>query len=317
MKKIGLLLILCLAASASAQQTTSTDMQNVPSGTTGTNVNFPTEQIVTPTRSDLYCAGFVSKTPLPDSKYVMGGLQTPNTTKYGDGEIVYLKGKGYEVGKEYSVIRELHDPNRYEMFAGQFAMLKAMGQPYADLGIIRILDNRQRSTVAQIEMACLPIMPGDVVVPFVEHAKMPGHEPLHFDRFAPPNGKASGRIVLAKDFDTQLGTGAKVYINLGSNQGLKVGDYLRAVRSYETDLHDPVDSLSFKASTADDTQANPPAQGGMFNHDKGPRINVADLPRRGVGEIVVLSTTPTTATGMLVFALEDVHIGDGVELDMQ
>ncbi len=46
-------------------------------------------------------------------------------------------------------------------------------------------------------------------------------------------------------------------------------------------------------------------------------IHVRDLPRRAVGEIVVIGTTPTTATGMIVFAMEDVHAGDGVELDEQ
>lgn len=46
-------------------------------------------------------------------------------------------------------------------------------------------------------------------------------------------------------------------------------------------------------------------------------IHVADLPRRSVGEIVILTTTPTTATGMVVFALEDIHLGDSVELDQQ
>ena len=34
------------------------------------------------------------------------------------------------------------------------------------------------------------------------------------------------------------------------------------------------------------------------------------MPRRAVGEIVVINTTPTTATGMLVFSLEDIHVGD-------
>jgi hypothetical protein len=36
-----------------------------------------------------------------------------------------------------------------------------------------------------------------------------------------------------------------------------------------------------------------------------------------VGEIVILSTTATTSTGMIVFALEDVHLGDAVEADDQ
>jgi hypothetical protein len=42
---------------------------------------------------------------------------------------------------------------------------------------------------------------------------------------------------------------------------------------------------------------------------------VRDLPRRAVGEIVVIGVTPTTATGMVIFSMEDVHAGDGVELD--
>jgi hypothetical protein len=41
------------------------------------------------------------------------------------------------------------------------------------------------------------------------------------------------------------------------------------------------------------------------------------MPRRAVGEVVVLSTTPGTATGMIVFAMEPVHVGDNVELDPQ
>jgi hypothetical protein len=55
----------------------------------------------------------------------------------------------------------------------------------------------------------------------------------------------------------------------------------------------------------------------MFSKTKGPSIRVADMPRRAVGEIVVINTTPTTSTGMLGFALEDVHVGDHVELDQQ
>jgi hypothetical protein len=318
MKKTSLLLVLFLAIGVRAEQPASPPEQTTPEGTVATNLNFPAERIITPTRSDLNCAGFVNPTPVPDANYVMGGLDTPNTTHFGDGEVVYLNGKGFELGKRYSIVRQLHDPNRYEMFAGQFAMIRAMGAPYADLGTIRVLDTRSQHAIAQIEFSCSPVVPGDVVVPYVERAKLPGHAPILFDRFVPRNGKTAGRIVLAKDFDTVLGTGMKVYLNLGANQGVKAGDYFRAVRSYEADLHDPVDSLSFKASTAEDSQAKPPVfERGMFATGKGPTISVADFPRRAVGEVVILSTTPTTSTGMIVFALEDVHVGDGVELDSQ
>ena len=123
---------------------------------------------------------------------------------------------------------------------------------------------------------------------------------------------------MAKDFDAEIGPGVKVYMNVGSNQGVKPGDYFRAVRPYEADHHDPVDSLSFKASTNEDTQLKQAViDPNFFTKTGGPVIHVRDLPRRAVGEIVVISTTPTTATGMVVFAMESVHLGDQVELDQQ
>jgi hypothetical protein len=320
MKKIRLLLALTLAlgTTAAAQETTAAANQPAPDGTVSTNLNFPVESIVTPTYSDQQCAGFVDKQLLPNATYVTGGLDTPNTTQYASGDMIFLAGQGYELGKRYRIVRELRDPNRREEFDGQGSMLKAMGQPYAELATARVIDVRSKSAIAHIDFGCSPVLPGDIVTAYVERPALAFHPPLRFDRFAPPNGKLSGRIVLARDFDAELGTGMKVYMNLGSNQGVKVGDYFRAVRSYEADLHNPVDSISFKASTAEDTQAKPPSiEQTMLTRTNGPMIHVADFPRRAVGEVVVLETTPTTSTGMIVYAMEDIHLGDGVELDPQ
>jgi hypothetical protein len=315
MKKIGLLILLA-AVSAGAQD--AAPAADAPQGTAPTSVSFPVERIQTPTYADMYCAGFINKSVLPDANYVEGGLQTPNTSKFVTGDIIYLAGGGYTTGGQYTILRELKDQNRYEVFPGQAKALAATGQPYGEIGRVRIVDTRNKTAIAQIEYSCDPINPGDIAVPFAEKPSVSFHPPLRFDRFIPKTGKTSGRIVLAKDFDSTLGTGMKVYLNMGANQGVKVGDYFRAVRPYTSDLADPVDSLSFRASTAEDTQRRPPSiEGNWMTKTKGPNIRVADLPRRAVGEIVVLTTTPTTATGMIVFALEDVHVGDVVELDDQ
>lgn len=312
MKKTGLLLLLCLGVAAYAQQ---------PEGQSATTSNataFPVERVQTPTYADLYCAGFITKQAVSTSNYVAGGLQTPSTTKYVNGDIVYLAGSGFQVGKEYSILREMHDPNRYELYPGEHGLVNSAGQPYGDIGKVRVLDTRSRMAVAQVEFSCDPVNPGDLAVPFVERQPISFHPPLTFDRFLPSNNKLSGRIVMSKDFDYELGTGSKVYMNIGSDQGVKVGDYFRAVRNYQTDLKDPVDSLSFKATVSEDTQKYPPSfDANLLSKSSGPNIHVGDFPRRGTGEIVVLSTTPTTSTGMIVFALEDVHAGDGVELDQQ
>src|SRR5271169_1096318 len=277
MKKTGLLLLLTVMATfAVAQETTTAAVTPDASGIINTSVNVPFVRFQTPTPADIYCAGFLTRDRIPDANYVNGGLQTPTSTKFETGELVYLAGTGYQAGQLYSIVREMRDVNEYE------------------------------------------INPGDVATPYVEKPAVAFHVPGHFDRFAPANGKLSGRIVLGKDFDSLLGTGMKLYMNMGSNQGVKVGDYFRVVRTYTATLRDPVDSLSFKAQTSEDTQARPPSfEADRFTRTKGPNIHVADLPRRAVGEVVVLNVTPTASSAMVVFALEDVLAGDTVELDEQ
>jgi hypothetical protein len=318
MKKTGLLLLLMLTATLAVAQQATTAATPDASGIVNTSVNVPFVRFQTPTAADIYCAGFITKDRVPDANYVNGGLQTPTSTKFEIGELVYLAGGGYQAGQLYSIVRELRDLNQYEIYPGQRKVLAAVGRPYGEIGRVRVIDTRSHSAIAQVEFSCDPINPGDVAVPFVERPPIAFHVPGHFDRFAPANGKLSGRIVLGKDFDGVLGTGMKLYMNMGSNQGVKVGDYFRVVRSYSATLHDPVDSLSFKAQTSEDTQMRPATfEATTFTKSKGPNIHVGDLPRRAVGEVVVVNVTPTASSAMVVFALEDVYAGDTVELDAQ
>lgn len=315
MKKTGLLVLL-FATAAWAQSGAEGNAPDVPQGTSPTTNSFPGERVQTPTYADLYCAGFINKQILPDANYVTGGLQTPTTTKFTRGDIIYLQGTGYSAGAEYEIVRALRDVNEYEIYPGQQKLLKETGQPYEEVGRIKIIDTRNKTAIAQIEYACDGVNPGDTAIPFAEKLSVSFHAPVRFDRFLPASNKLSGRIVMGKDFDSQMGTGHKLYINVGANQGVKVGDFFRAVRSYDAVLNDPVDSLSFKAAIAEDTQKKTPSvDPKMFTKTNGPTIHVHDLPRRAVGEIVIIGVTPTTATGMIVFSMEDVHAGDVVEKD--
>ncbi|MBV8772255.1 MAG: hypothetical protein JO166_08005 [Deltaproteobacteria bacterium] len=313
MKKAVLMLSLLLPGGLLAQQN-----EAAPAGTIPNSVTFPTERVVTPTASDLYCAGFVGKPVENHDRFVAGGLESPSTSRFANGDAVFLNGKGYETGQEYTVVRELRDPNRYELFPGQWAALKAAGQPYAELARIQIVDTRNKMAIARVEFSCDGIVAGDYVIPFVEKPANAFHPPLRFDRFAPANGQTTGRILLAKDFDSELGNGGKVYINIGATQGVKVGDLLRVVRSYEATAHDAVESLSFKAATTEPTQTKQAAVDPTFlSKTGGPEVQIAQMPRRAVGTILIVGTTANTATGMIVFSEEPVHIGDRVEVDQQ
>jgi len=315
MKKVALLLAMALPLGLQAQQSGAGDP--APDGTVPTSVTFPVEKVQRPTTADLNCAGFIGKQVASREKFVTGGLESAFTTQFATGEAIFLNGKGYELGQQYEIVRELKDPNRYELFPGQWASVKAAGQPYEELARVQVVDTRHKMAVARVEYSCNTVLPGDFVIPYEPKAAVDVHPSIRFDRFIQP-AATSGRIILAKEFDSELGNGGKVYLNIGANQGLKVGDYLRATRTFEAIAHDSVESLSFMSPTLEPTQAHQPSLDANFlSRTNGPDVHVADMPRKGIGEIVILSVTPTTATGMIVFSLEPVHVGDRVEVDQQ
>jgi outer membrane protein OmpA-like peptidoglycan-associated protein len=264
------------------------------------------QNLTAPTYADINCAGFITSERPSEKTYVSGGWETPHGTKYADREYIYLSGGGVQVNSLYTILRHLQDVNKYPAFNHQRAASAASGEPYAEIAHVRVVAVRgQNVGVAQVEYSCEPIATGDFAVPFVEKPPVALPHTIMFDRFAPPNGKAIGQIVLGKDFDQYLGTGKKAYINIGADKGLKVGDYLRAVRSYEDSLHNEGDSISYKASTNEDTQKNPTTL---------PSSRLGELPRRTVGEMVVLGTYPHSATVMIATSITDVMVGDHVEL---
>src|SRR5262249_19645332 len=147
MKKTGLLLmVVWLAVAAHAQSDAMADVPT-PDKTIFTNTSFPTERVQTPTSADLNCAGFISKQLLPNMNFVAGGLNTPNTTKFVNGDMIYLAGSGYSTGQRYTILREMRDPNQYELYAGQHSLVKATGQPYAELARVRVVDTRSKMAI--------------------------------------------------------------------------------------------------------------------------------------------------------------------------
>jgi hypothetical protein len=205
-----------------------------------------------------------------------------------------------------SIVREVRNPNRNEAFRGQNARVGAAGKPYADLGRARVFTLRGDVAIARVEFSCAPIVPGDLVVPFEERAPIVLSGNTQLERFPREAAGPIGQIVLAKDFDSVLGTGNKVYIDVGSEQGAKAGDYFRIVRYYDEGLMDDVDRLSYMPPASEDTQVRRVKVG---------KRETENLPRRTVAEAVILMANPGSSTAMITYAVEDVLVGDQVELE--
>jgi outer membrane protein OmpA-like peptidoglycan-associated protein len=216
-----------------------------------------------------------------------------------------LKGGGFQEGATYEILRKLRDPNRWEVFKGQGSTVREAGQPFAQIGQVKVVSVRGEMAITHITFSCEPIVPGDFAIPFVARPRPPFRPDPSFDRFAPPNGKLTGRIVMARDFDSVLGQGRIAYLDIGSEQGVKVGDYFHATRTYDQTLDSEIDALSLKASFVEDTQKR---------KRKLPARNYDELPRRTLGTMIVLNVSPRSSTALTTFALEDITVGDGMEM---
>lgn len=259
----------------------------------------------TPTRSDMYCSGFLSNEKVPDKLFVAGGHNSPDQTRYaGASDTIFIHGQGMKEGDRYQIVRLVKDTNHYEVFPGQKSALRNTGLPYLELAIVKVTDVQKSTAIATFELSCADVMPGDVAIPLVER-EAPPFRKVTLDRYTPPTGKPQGRIVMAKEFDTYLGSKYKAYLNIGADKGLKPGDYLRATRTYSYSYHDPVAGLSLKASDYDDTQKDP---------HRLPSGELSSLPRRTLGDMIVLNVQRKSATAMILTALEDIAVGDGVEV---
>jgi hypothetical protein len=266
-----------------------------------------TEKLIPVSRSDVYCAGFITKQPVSKESFVAAGLGTPQQTRYADRDFIFVKGSNLQPGKLVSIVREVRNPDRVQAYQGTDKLLNEAGQPYFDIGYARITELRAEVAVAQVEFVCQPIVPGDLAVPFIERPAIVARESSTLDRFPAEKPSLAGKIVLAENFDQFVSAGRKVFINIGWEKGVKCGEYYRVTRTYSPKEYDGSDAAAFSTVVTEDTQKDP-------QHLRSGK-KFTELPRRTVGEIIILNATPTSATGMITFALEEIHAGDAVELE--
>jgi hypothetical protein len=297
MKRAALLLLLC-GSLAYAQQPT-------PAAPARAAAPRMEQRVQAPTYSDLYCAGFITDEPISHSNYVIAGTESFYQTEFHEGDYLFLEGTAYTEGSRFSVLRPLRDPNRRKAFTGQSAAISALGQPYEELGRVRVTAVRGKSAVAKVEFSCDPIVPGDYVVPFQEKTPL-AFRKVPLERFPAAQAGLTARIVMAKDFDYVLGTGHKVYLNAGADKGVKIGDYFSALRNFDPGKMNEIDSLSLNMPQTDDTQKE---------HGAITKSQYADLPREAIAQMIVLNVTPKSSTAMITYALENVNVGDAVELE--
>lgn len=232
--------------------------------------------------SEAYCSGFIAEADLTHAGQILGAEEGLKKNALATGDLIYM-GNGpvsnFQKGQEVFIVRPVRNLRNY-------------GTIYADMGHVLIVDVNENVVVGRISFTCEPLTVGDWVVIPQSRLLPPAASRSVLDVFARPSGKAGGRIIASKDRIVQLGQGVIAYLNLGLDQGVQPGATLRIFR--------------------------PSNEGSVNEYNKEYLKKVVrkmNFPRQIIGECVVLQTGKGTATAIITLSLEEIYLGDFVEVE--
>lgn len=251
------------------------------------------------------CSGFYTDQKVPDEIRLISGEQSNYKITFARGDNVFInrgQDKGVRVGDRFSVVRQNQYPTDVPWFKWQEKLMKAMGTPYLDAGQVRVVSVQPKVSIAQVIFSCGYMQRGDTLLPYQDRPAPPFKDPANFDHFAPVSGKPVAMVVTGPAYTDLYGRNSAVYVNLGSNQGVKVGDYIRFFR--------------YQGSHAETVPQTKDYQFTMYGFGSAPaRYQWNDLPREILGEGIVFNVSRNSSTIMITVSSGEIYAGDYVEIE--
>jgi hypothetical protein len=304
----------------------------------------PTPQVVMPSaaqplrvagKSSLYCAGYIRYQRLPHMPEIVGAQEEQEQRTFADGDVVYLNrgsSQGIKEGQTFQIIRPRGDVKGVHKQKYGF-----LGTYVQDIGQLQIFKVWENTAAAQITFSCDMAMLGDLLSPLPDRESPLQRADANLDRYADPSGKQTGRLMMARDNREMVTRNDIVYIDLGSEDQIKTGDYLTVYRPLGTGNITRVDNeesarnratgfqsdrfrgggFSSQGSRAKDSTAFVSAEGRYRYRpitSKEVKRHRPPMPRKIVGEMVVIDVQTRTATAIITRVVGEVHTGDWVEI---
>jgi hypothetical protein len=280
------------------------------------------------TGNNLYCAGYIQRAKVNTEFEIIGADDEKDGFIYSQNNFVYISrgaSQGVKVGDMFSVIRPRGK------FETSLSKKKGLGFYVQEVGAIEVVNVKNNVSVARVTTSCDNLLLGDLLEPVPQRTSPVFESRPALDIFADPTGKATGRIVLARDGQELLSRENIVYIDLGNEDNVKVGDFLTIYRPLGTgnvvDTDDiPNETLSARSGGYQSKEY----QGGKYSN-QAPRkagseagggiVTTADAKkgrpnnlRKIVGEMMIVNVKERTATAVITRTASEIHTGDNVEL---
>ena len=286
-------------------------------------------------KTKLYCAGYIRYQTLPHMPEIVGALEEQEQRRYSDGDVVYINAgsaQGIKEGQNFQIIRPRGDVKGVHKEKRGF-----LGTYIQEVGQLQVFKVRENTSAAQITFTCDTALLGDLLAPVPDRVSPLERSAGNLDVFADPTGKQTGRLMMAKDNREMVTRNEIVYIDLGSEDRIKPGDYLTIYRPLGTGNITRVDEEELARNRATGFQSDRFRGGGIGNQanrakDETAVVNAngryryrpitsrevkkhrALMPRKIVGEMVILDVQTRTATAIITRVAGEVHTGDWVEI---
>jgi len=276
--------------------------------------------------SNLYCAGFIQTNAISTGNKIIGGQDEADKYIYAQNDFLYINmgsSKGVSVGDTFAVVRPRG------AVKSKWSNKGNLGFYVQEVGAVEVVDVKPEVSVARVKMSCDNFLLGDLIQlserkPVLTHQQRPV-----MDRFGDPSGKATGRILMARDSAETLARDFIVYVDLGADDNVQVGDYLTIFRPlgkgnlFKNPENESVSSRDYGFQSGVYRGGKFSNQSGRKSGDKadGQEVSTARAKngrpsnlRKVVGEAIVLNVKERTATVLITRNGQEIHTGDWVEI---
>ncbi|CAN5301745.1 hypothetical protein BH20ACI2_BH20ACI2_16860 [soil metagenome] len=276
--------------------------------------------------NNLYCAGFIQYNAISTANKIIGAQDEADKYNYAQNDFLYInmgQNKGVSVGDTFSVVRPR------AQFKSKWSDKRELGFYVQEVGALEVVDVKGEVSVVRVKTSCDSILLGDLVQLVPGRFSPPFEIRPPLDRFGDPSGKATGRIVLARDGVETLAKNYVAYVDLGAEDNVRLGDRLTVFRPLgKGNLFKKPEKES--VSARDYGFESDAYKGGRFSNQaprkegeraEGKEVTTARAKsgrpsnlRKVVGEAVVINVKEKTATVVITRNGQEIHTGDWVEI---
>lgn len=180
------------------------------------------EPMLLGTEDDIYCYGYVTDEDEIFPRQIVSSEDLGIRTEYTAGDILYIDGgtlEGVKAGDEFFIVEDggkvIRPGTRSDI--GHFVKLT---------GRLKVLCVQEKSATAEVVLACDGIRLGSYLKPFAPIPIPIARKTKMRTGCDPASGKTTGSIIHVRDDLVSFAEDHVVSIDLGSEQGIKAGDFL-------------------------------------------------------------------------------------------